>query len=125
MIKFETRVKISAKSEVVVQLLDLNKNPIILSGPKLHLQIGTKNDSTFTTYPFTEMDGLYHGYYVVREVGVYNVCVVLEDKALSPCPFEVQVHEGNPTLPTHKTIIWPSLCQISKTIIRIMMMMQL
>lgn len=96
-------MKISTKSEVVVQLLDSTKNPITSSGPKLHLKIRAKNDSTFTTYPFTETDGLYHGYYVVREVGVYNVCVLFEDKALSPCPFEIQVHEGKQPLPTHKS----------------------
>ncbi|XP_078150864.1 gamete expressed 2 [Carex rostrata] len=93
-IKFEENVKISTKSEVVVQLLDSSKNPITSSGSNLQLQIGAKNDSTITAYPFTEMsNGLYHGYYVVREIGVYKVCVLLEDHALSPCPFEVQVHE--------------------------------
>lgn len=91
-------MKISTKSEVVVQLLDSSKNPITSSGTNLRLQIGAKNDSTITAYPFTEMsNGMYHGYFVVREIGVYNVCVLLEDHALSPCPFEVQVHEGNIT----------------------------
>lgn len=99
-IKFEANVKISTKSEVVVQLLDSSKNPISSSGSNLHLQIGANNDSIITAYPFIEMNnGLYHGYYVVREVGVYNVCVLLEDNALAPCPFEVQVHEGNTTSP--------------------------
>ncbi|KAJ4761187.1 Protein GAMETE EXPRESSED 2 [Rhynchospora pubera] len=93
-IKFEAHVKISTISEVVVQLLDISKNPIISTGAKLSLQLGAKNDSTFTTYPFVEReDGVYHGYYIVREVGFYNVCVLLDDKTLSPCPFEVQVHE--------------------------------
>ncbi|MQM01072.1 hypothetical protein Taro_033821, partial [Colocasia esculenta] len=90
---FVPRIKRLVRNEVAVQLVDSFSNPITSEEAKLSFKIDPVNTSNFLRWMFADKGGgLYIGHYLARDLGNYNICVLYEDAPLSPCPFEVNVH---------------------------------
>ncbi|XP_020090197.1 protein GAMETE EXPRESSED 2 isoform X6 [Ananas comosus] len=90
-VKFAPSVKRLMKNEVVVQLSDSFLNPVFSQKSKLSLGA---NNSSFMTWAFIDNeDGTYTGYYMARDTGAFNICILFQDEHLPPCPFEVHVYE--------------------------------
>ncbi|URE40955.1 Filamin/ABP280 repeat [Musa troglodytarum] len=93
-LRFASDVKRHAKNEVLVQIVDSYWNPVSSKQTKLNIQVYSVNSSSFIQWDFlNNEDGSYTGYYMARDVGSYNICILFEEKHLSPCPFEVHVYE--------------------------------
>ncbi|XP_020090194.1 protein GAMETE EXPRESSED 2 isoform X3 [Ananas comosus] len=91
-VKFAPSVKRLMKNEVVVQLSDSFLNPVFSQKSKLSLGA---NNSSFMTWAFIDNeDGTYTGYYMARDTGAFNICILFQDEHLPPCPFEVHVYES-------------------------------
>ncbi|CAL9041571.1 unnamed protein product [Musa banksii] len=92
-LRFASDVKRHAKNEVLVQIVDSYWNPVSSKQTKLNLQVYSVNSSSFIKWDFlNNEDGSYTGYYMARDLGSYNICILFEEKHLSPCPFEVHVY---------------------------------
>ncbi|WOL12428.1 protein GAMETE EXPRESSED 2 isoform X1 [Canna indica] len=93
-LRFAPSVKSHIKNEVLVQLLDSYRNPISSQQSKLSFQVLSVNNSSLIKWPFQDNEnGSYTGQYMAKDVGAYNICILFEDRHLSPCPLEVHVYE--------------------------------
>ncbi|KAF8657752.1 hypothetical protein HU200_059912 [Digitaria exilis] len=97
-VKFEQRVKMSVENEVGVRLVDSFMNPLVSFESKLGFQLKSESTATpvsTTTFVakefFDNRNGSYTARYVARNLASYGICVLFEEKQLSPCPFEVNV----------------------------------
>ncbi|KAG6511729.1 hypothetical protein ZIOFF_029806 [Zingiber officinale] len=92
--QFQPNVKTHIKNEVLVRLVDSYRNPISSEQTKLRLLLLTENNSSFMRWEFHDnRDGSYTGYYMAKDLGAYNMCILFDNRHLSPCPFEVHAYE--------------------------------
>ncbi|KAG0543770.1 hypothetical protein BDA96_02G217700 [Sorghum bicolor] len=94
-VKFDPKVKLSVENEVVVRLVDSFMNPVVSFKSKLKFQLISASITSTTSFVAKEFvdngDGSYTAHYVARGLGSYGICVLYEDKQLTPCPFDVTV----------------------------------
>ena len=98
-VKFDPKVKLSVENEVVVRLVDSFMNPVVSFKSKLKFQLISASITSTTSFVAKEFvdngDGSYTARYMARGLGSYGICVLYEDKQLTPCPFDVTVLAGN------------------------------
>ncbi|XP_066379640.1 protein GAMETE EXPRESSED 2-like isoform X2 [Miscanthus floridulus] len=94
-VKFDPKVKLSVENEVVVRLVDSFMNPVVSFKSKLKFQLISASITSTTSFVAKEFvdngDGSYTARYMARGLGSYGICVLYEDKQLTPCPFDVTV----------------------------------
>ncbi|KAE8807088.1 protein GAMETE EXPRESSED 2 [Hordeum vulgare] len=95
---FDPRIKRSVKNNVTVRLVDSFMNPVVSLEPQLRLQLTSANitapmnTSSFTAGEFVNnKDGSYTAHYVAKFLGLYGMCIMFENRQLTPCPFQVLV----------------------------------
>ncbi|KAJ0984925.1 hypothetical protein J5N97_003281 [Dioscorea zingiberensis] len=93
-VKISSRVKRLVRNEVVVQLMDSFSNPTPSYKDRLSFKLGDTNISDFLTWPFVDNeDGTYTGYYLAKDLGVYNISILFDEIFLSPSPLEINLYE--------------------------------
>lgn len=91
---FTSKVPMTLKHEIVVQLLDSFSNPVVFERGKLRLKVDLQTPG-FKIWKFKDnKDGTYSGYFLALTVGTYEFSVSFYDTCLSPCPFLVNVYNG-------------------------------
>lgn len=94
-VKISSRVKRLVRNEVVVQLMDSFSNPAASYRERLSFKFGDANFSGFLTWAFSDNgDGTYTGYYLAKDLGVFNLSVLFDDKILSPSPVQINIYES-------------------------------
>ncbi|KAK6930191.1 hypothetical protein RJ641_004285 [Dillenia turbinata] len=93
-VKFSDKIPQMVKSEIVVQLMDSYSNPVLFQNSKLALEIGSNKSSGYVTWEFTDNNnGTYTVYYLMKDVGTYEICAAFDGNHFSPCPIQVNVYK--------------------------------
>ncbi|CAM8993172.1 unnamed protein product [Rhodiola kirilowii] len=108
-VQFEPKVSKLRKIEILVQVMDFYFNPIEAQESKLKLDISSVNGSKSETWMFVDNgNGSYAGFYMVRDVGTYELCVSFSGNQFQPCPFQVNVYSGEyfPRATNDQVSVW-------------------
>ncbi|KAF5198877.1 Gamete expressed [Thalictrum thalictroides] len=93
-VKFASKVPKLVENEVVVRLVDSFLNPILFRQQNLSFEFHANSSGVVSWTFVADNNGQYIGRYVTKDIGAYEICVLFQDKHLSPCPFWVYVYSS-------------------------------
>ncbi|KAL8171421.1 hypothetical protein V2J09_023225 [Rumex salicifolius] len=92
-VRYAPKVQKKVKSEIVISLMDSFSNPVLSQESRLKVEINSTNHLAYSTWKFLDnRDGSYTGYYLVEEVGTYELCASIDGYLILPCPSGVNAY---------------------------------